>query len=349
MLSLAHLETPAIEPLPPYSPPAHQSPNTSTAPQPTPQHDPETASIRSSAPSYNEPPAYDQVVSNSSAPSSSPRSPSESSQAGTRSEEQPPQGLPRLHYAPGFVPRPNNPFSAATYSLSAWAPWPTLECNPRRRQYENVARRRVEQGVLIDTLVGAIVEIVNPQAGLPQGQQGRQQQRRGVEPEQKAMGEGERVTTSLLDIHAAPQPALRRSEELQVQGQAGGSTLAVGADNNGSNHSSSSTSSTTPTSPHSSSASTTIQPPPSTDIPVSPHEDPILVGPLAAARARSQRLYREMIVRDPARVLAQESHSWDFILAQSADWEERQRTWKQFQKEKEEKHWRWRARRWARG
>lgn len=63
--------------------------------------------------------------------------------------------------------------------------------------------------------------------------------------------------------------------------------------------------------------------------PVSPFEDPSLVGEEAAQRARAQRLYREKCRRGEE-ALRHESKAWDFMLAQMADWEERQRSWGQF-------------------
>lgn len=61
----------------------------------------------------------------------------------------------------------------------------------------------------------------------------------------------------------------------------------------------------------------------------SPLEDPYLVGEEAARRARSQRVYREMCLRgeETARY---ESRSWDFMLGQMNDWEERAQSWNSF-------------------
>lgn len=68
-----------------------------------------------------------------------------------------------------------------------------------------------------------------------------------------------------------------------------------------------------------------------TAAPVLPHEDPALVGEAAAARARQQRLYREACLRhDDSVRLVQESKTWDFMLSQMADWEERERSWGRF-------------------
>lgn len=91
-------------------------------------------------------------------------------------------------------------------------------------------------------------------------------------------------------------------------------------------HSTSPTRSRSPTSTVSASA------PPSTPRapqPLLPHEDPDLVGEMAASRARNARLYRERCLRGEER-FRHEGRSWDFMLAQMSDWEERQRSWKTF-------------------
>ncbi|KAF2180584.1 hypothetical protein K469DRAFT_729824 [Zopfia rhizophila CBS 207.26] len=63
--------------------------------------------------------------------------------------------------------------------------------------------------------------------------------------------------------------------------------------------------------------------------PVNPLEDPYLVGEEAAGRARAQRVYREMCLKgEEAR--AHESRSWEFMLSQMVDWEERERSWSKF-------------------
>jgi hypothetical protein len=64
--------------------------------------------------------------------------------------------------------------------------------------------------------------------------------------------------------------------------------------------------------------------------PLRPQEDPELVGEEAAKRARQQREYREMLSNDQERALKLESAGWDFMLAQSRDWEERQSSWAAF-------------------
>ena len=64
--------------------------------------------------------------------------------------------------------------------------------------------------------------------------------------------------------------------------------------------------------------------------PISPLEDPDLVGHVAASAARERRLYlqqaREERVRRDAQALRQEDRSWDVLLAQMADWKERERS-----------------------
>ncbi|KAJ4418409.1 hypothetical protein N0V82_005595 [Gnomoniopsis sp. IMI 355080] len=59
---------------------------------------------------------------------------------------------------------------------------------------------------------------------------------------------------------------------------------------------------------------------------IRPLEDPYLVGEVAAARARRDRLARE----NGPDVLQREDRRWDWFLAQQNDWDERERSWKQF-------------------
>lgn len=56
--------------------------------------------------------------------------------------------------------------------------------------------------------------------------------------------------------------------------------------------------------------------------PASPLEDPYLVGEEAASRARAQRVYREMCLRGEEAAVY-DSRSWEFMIIQMADWEER--------------------------
>ncbi|OJD28738.1 uncharacterized protein BKCO1_11500016 [Diplodia corticola] len=70
--------------------------------------------------------------------------------------------------------------------------------------------------------------------------------------------------------------------------------------------------------------------------PTLPLEDPALVGEHAAKKARQQRLYREACLRQDGDMrLVQENKSWDFMLSQMADWEERERSWGRFRSEVE--------------
>ncbi len=62
-----------------------------------------------------------------------------------------------------------------------------------------------------------------------------------------------------------------------------------------------------------------------------PLEDPDLVGPEAAARARVQRLYMQTCKEEEA--LRLESKTWDFMLSQMGDWKEREKSWEKFRKE----------------
>lgn len=67
------------------------------------------------------------------------------------------------------------------------------------------------------------------------------------------------------------------------------------------------------------------------DAPVNPLEDPHLVGHEAAATAKAQRLYMRRCNDEEA--LRQEKKTWDFMLAQMADWKEREKSWEKFRKE----------------
>ena len=64
---------------------------------------------------------------------------------------------------------------------------------------------------------------------------------------------------------------------------------------------------------------------------VNPLEDPDLVGHEAAATAKAQRLYMRRCNEEEA--LRQEKKTWDFMLAQMADWKEREKSWEKFRKE----------------
>ncbi|OCK76716.1 hypothetical protein K432DRAFT_385224 [Lepidopterella palustris CBS 459.81] len=63
-----------------------------------------------------------------------------------------------------------------------------------------------------------------------------------------------------------------------------------------------------------------------------PLEDPYLVGEEAAGRARAQRIYREMCLRGEEAV-RYEGKAWEFMLAQMADWKEREESWGQFREQ----------------
>ncbi|KUI69158.1 hypothetical protein VM1G_04871 [Cytospora mali] len=68
---------------------------------------------------------------------------------------------------------------------------------------------------------------------------------------------------------------------------------------------------------------------PDSDGRVRPLEDPYLVGEVAAARARRERLAKE----NGDDVLHSEDRRWDWFLAQTKDWEERNVSWKQFRRD----------------
>jgi len=215
-----HLETPFSEPLPLYSPPARGV-------------DAETASIRSEAPSYrSEAPAYTPPVASTNTP---------------RHGQQ--RGLPYRRYAPGFQARPHGSVADIknhNYNVSTWS---SVRSGLASKQYENVAKRRVQRDDAVAGLLCSLTFVPLPQAS---------------------------SSTSAL----APTPVPVIVEE-----------------------------------------------------PNNPMEDPALVGEIAAARAKEQRIYRENCMRDSREALRYESKSWDFMLAQMVDWDEREQSWNKFRKE----------------
>ncbi|KAG6005455.1 hypothetical protein E4U21_007924 [Claviceps maximensis] len=62
-----------------------------------------------------------------------------------------------------------------------------------------------------------------------------------------------------------------------------------------------------------------------------PLEDPYLVGEVAAAQARRDRLLRE--TEDD--ILVREDKQWDWLLVQMRSWEEREKSWSRFRRELE--------------
>ncbi|KAF2113420.1 hypothetical protein BDV96DRAFT_648380 [Lophiotrema nucula] len=69
--------------------------------------------------------------------------------------------------------------------------------------------------------------------------------------------------------------------------------------------------------------------PGSSSEPHNPLEDPYLVGEEAAGRARRARVYREMCLRGEE-TTRYENRSWDFMMGQMKDWDERERSWSSF-------------------
>ncbi|KAK2592281.1 hypothetical protein QQS21_010034 [Conoideocrella luteorostrata] len=62
-----------------------------------------------------------------------------------------------------------------------------------------------------------------------------------------------------------------------------------------------------------------------------PLEDPYLVGEVAAAQARRERLLRET----GEDILVREDRQWDWLLAQMTKWDERERSWARFRRDAE--------------
>jgi hypothetical protein len=68
--------------------------------------------------------------------------------------------------------------------------------------------------------------------------------------------------------------------------------------------------------------------------PFHPLEDPHLVGEAAAGRARAQRIYREMCLKEDE-TARWENKSWEFMLGQMSDWEEREQSQRNYKRRKE--------------
>ncbi|KAF2489297.1 hypothetical protein BU16DRAFT_177849 [Lophium mytilinum] len=231
-----------------------------TEPLPLYQRDPETASIRSAAPSYvSDAPTYTSRRQSIPAPNATTNSPSRLSTTPSRattstpaSASPPRLGLPSPRYAPGFQSRAHgssSDLSAHNYNISHWS---NIHSNHQSRQYENVARRRASQAVNTTLIINTPLSTPLP------------------------------PSTS----HTTSSTALDSS--------------AAGA-----------------------------YPADTVHTPTSPLEDPYLVGEEAAEKARKQRIYREMCLRGEE-ALKHESKTWDFMLGQMADWEERERSWGKF-------------------
>ncbi|KAJ6443928.1 methyltransferase type 12 [Purpureocillium lavendulum] len=67
---------------------------------------------------------------------------------------------------------------------------------------------------------------------------------------------------------------------------------------------------------------------------VRPLEDPYLVGEVAAAQARRERLARE----SGDDVLLREDRQWDWLLVQMKSWDERERSWARFRRDLDNTH-----------
>lgn len=239
------LETPHSEELPPYSPPARHV-------------DPETASIRSEAPSYR-----------SEAPPYSPPS------NGNSNDEEPEQqyGLPALErYAPGFQSRPHGSVADIQNHNYNMGNWSSIRTGHRTREYENVARRRVQRDPNVSQLLNSLSAVPAP--------------------------------TPMSATGSAAALMIAEISEASARTYPNASTRARPS---------------APSAP--------------AEEPFSPLEDPTLVGEVAAARAKSSRLYRENAMRDPLEALRNENKKWDFMLAQMKDWDEREQSWNNFRRD----------------
>jgi hypothetical protein len=189
-----------------------------------------------------------------------------------------PLGLPRLAFAPGFAPTDRSPFSASNYTMSTSAEL----SNPTRQQYENVVNRRaalrraLSPEALVDSLLGVIEEGAATNST--------------VSTEGETAERQDEYTVPLNSLPRGAGPITASANREMLLGYCPYAPLP----------------SSLTASPSQDQASV---PTPSSSQPLSvprnPHEDPELVGHAAAERARSQRLYREGLLREMATQNAQ--------------------------------------------
>ncbi|PVI04543.1 hypothetical protein DM02DRAFT_167231 [Periconia macrospinosa] len=255
------------------------------------RRDPDSISLLSTAPSYvSETPTYNSTSYPAPTTSLPPLLPP------LRPDQEVGRGLPAPRYAPGFQNR-GNP-SHVTMNLFA--------SSNNARQYASVARRRA------NTQQANTTAMLNSLAAIP-----------------PANLSSQSIHNTLTSTSTTPPRSTSPSSSTN--------------NNNNNNNTTSSTSLIPPTSPTSSSS--LLFPPPldspttpspsssstsypvrvgSSSDPLHPLEDPYLVGEEAADRARQQRVYREMCLRGEE-AAGYESRSWDFMMGQMSDWEERRK------------------------
>lgn len=365
------------EPLPLYTP-------RQTAPQDT-----ETASVRSSAPSYvSAAPSYHSSapphhIRASDLPSAPDSNATEATNFSTGHPESSGSGLPPAqNYAPGYENRcrqSNTPSIANLRSFYNTAEWVPATGGLQARHYHNVARRRATEGANSlgnMSVFPALMNVISSPGPSSRFDSVVNFPRRFTAPSvfNSATGLTEQsYNASSSDLNNNPLLRTASPQAMSTATLTEGNTMMVDNEE---------------------------------DIPFSPHEDPDLVGEEAAARARSQRLYityqqqenqiqsqplssgarpqeprhthvyqysslisppstphihrfqsttppndnntaaaapslpqsqprtqsrTQRPSRDPDEALrAQEAATWDFMLAQMASWEERERGWKRF-------------------
>lgn len=203
-------------------------------------------------------------------------------------------GLPALErYAPGFQSRAHGSVADIQNHNYNVGNWSSIRTGHRMREYENVARRRAQRDTDVFHLMNTLSAVPAP------------------------------IPTPIMT--ASGSAALAMIAEIS---ESSARTYPSVSSDRTSSHSSSARASAQ----DSSSSSSSMSPAP-VEAPFSPLEDPALVGEVAAARAKSSRLYRETAMRDPIEALRNENKSWDFMLHQMKDWEERDQSWTNFRKE----------------
>ena len=209
-------------------------------------------------------------------------------------------GLPPPTYAPGFPRAPSGPGSAGRGDLAGLdfniGAWSAARNGPQARLYESVARRRATKANEDAELGRALAETgfaLSPL--LPPAPSSTATQPATADAGASSVATAAGAATA--NAQTAPAPAATRAASETSSIRSAASSIAAAA-----------------------------APTPTSLLPVSPHEDPDLVGPAAATAARERRLYlqgcaREERARRDQDALRREDASWNFMLAQMADWE----------------------------
>ncbi|CAI6337684.1 unnamed protein product [Periconia digitata] len=267
------------------------------------RRDPDSISILSSAPSYvSETPTYTSHRAAPPAPSLPPLLPP------LQPNQQASQGLPAPRYAPGFQNRAHGSPSAMSIDSIFATPRYTHARANNARQYDAVARRRANTQHANTTAI--LSSLSSSSTTIP------------TLSSTTSTPSPPRSSSPLT--HARPTTATSPPQTAN----ASSSSLFLPLESPSTTSPSSSSSANPPHQPLLPAYPVRVG---SNTEPLNPLEDPYLVGEEAADRHRAARVYREMCLRGEE-AAAHESRSWDFMMGQMSDWEERRRSWKGFRK-----------------